>query len=326
MLHKTGATFNRVMAFATAFTILMFGHPALAQSVGWFNGKLNESNPYGGVSSAAVVGGDWQAVFDDFDVPAGGWHIVGVFSNNLKLTTFTGEVTTAHWEIRTGITADNVGTVVASGTDSASWTPTGRHWGDPDFSNRYWDEYTVEVSGLNVTLAEGKYCLAVAPMVPGWNPPTALSITSGSDAVGDPPGDNGNSFHLTATSTYPEDLSARFKALTDFSLGLYVSTPPTPDFSITATPPARTIKAGKTATYLLTVIPQNGYSGTVDFTCNALPDASSCSILANGDGTATAIVDTTPGKKGTPKGSYNIVFRGTDSTLTRDTTVSLTVR
>jgi hypothetical protein len=55
------------------------------------------------------------------------------------------------------------------------------------------DEYTITVSGLNILLAPGTYWLQVTPIDSGSGR-SFLSTTSGLNAVGTPPGNNGNSF------------------------------------------------------------------------------------------------------------------------------------
>ena len=231
MLQKSRVNSNRrIMQFAIASILLMICRPMLAQSVGWFNGILDPNNLNGGIQNYAAPSGAWGVVFDDFDVPPGGWHVVGVFSDNLKISIFSGDISAARWEIRSGLADGTLGTVVASGTNSASWTLTGRSWGPEALPASFWLEYRLQVSGLNVTLPQGKYWLSVAPVLTqSWNPTSALSITAGSGAVGDPPGNNGNSFFVADTTSYPENLSTRLQALTDFSLGIYVELPPDPE-------------------------------------------------------------------------------------------------
>jgi hypothetical protein len=316
-----------ILRTAMSLIVLMVCcHVGFAQNVGWFNGTFggdrslnNFQNPDGTAR---------QLVFDDFVVPSGGWHIVGVFSYNIENYAYPNSVTHAHWEIRSGIIAPDwanndpgsLGTVVAEGTASASW----EFIGVVGTSN--YAIYKVAVSNLNVNLAEGTYWLAVAPGDVTSNPPTGLCSTSGDDAVGTPPGNNGNSFFIGTGSLYPEDLSARFGVPSDYSLGIIVGTPPVPDFSVLVEPPSQSVKAGKSASYLLSVQRVNGFADTVAFTCSQSIPAATCTITANTDGSASATVDTAPGKRGTPRNSYQITFTGTSGVLSRSQTVTLTVK
>ncbi len=307
-------------------------HAGFAQNVEWFNGTFNGDigrsvNNYQNPDGTAR-----QLVFDDFVVPSGGWHIVGFFSYNMENYLYPNAVAHAHWEIRQGIIAPDWtivppyygsnGNVIAEGTSPASW----EFIGDAGTSN--YAIYKVAVSNLNVNLSEGTYWLAVAPADVTSNPPTVLCSTSGDDAVGIPAGDNGNSFAISAGSTYPEDLSApaRFRVPSDYSLGIVVGTPPVPDFSVLVEPPSQSVKAGKNASYLLSVQPVNGFADTVAFTCSQSIPAATCTITPNADGSATATIDTAPGKKGTPKNAYQITFTGTSGVLSHSQTVTLTIK
>jgi hypothetical protein len=151
-------------------------------------------------------------VYDDFNVPAGiqGWHIDTVWSSNLM--TFTG-VTEATWSIRTNLSSGDVGMLIASGTTAATQTPTGRSFFE-------FTEFTIQVSGLAVDLVPGTYWLAVTPHGFGGPQSSLISITDGLNAIGSPPGNNGNSFLNSPL------LGADFEALDDifflpdFSMGV----------------------------------------------------------------------------------------------------------
>ena len=179
-----------------------------ADTVLWYNGDyaggsgtVNENSSNVGVAN----------IYEDFNVTApGGWTVQRLWSNDCM--SYSG-VTSAAWSIRSGLSAGNGGTIIASGTSSATQTLTGRTawWGYP--------EYTVQVTGLNVYLAPGTYWLSVSPLV-GSDPlsngqyRSYVSQTSGANAVGAPAGNNGNSFiydlpagYNFAPDTFNEDYS-----------------------------------------------------------------------------------------------------------------------
>jgi hypothetical protein len=52
----------------------------------------------------------------------------------------------------------------------------------------------VAVSGLSVTLTAGTYWLTVAPLAQNSSDLSYISTTSGANAIGMPPGNDGNSF------------------------------------------------------------------------------------------------------------------------------------
>ena len=118
---------------------------------------------------------------------AAGWDITDVFSDNLMSTNVTG----ATWEIRSGITPGNGGTLVASGmTVTPTVTATGR-------SGFGFTEFQVKVSGLSVHLPQlpaGQfYWLNVTP-IGDLDGRSFDSDTSGANAVGSPAGNDMNAF------------------------------------------------------------------------------------------------------------------------------------
>src|ERR1700732_818962 len=104
-----------------------------------YNGDFNGVNGFSNERNTTIT---QAAVYDDFNVTSPAWNVTAVFSDNLANTVITG----ADWEIRTGLSNGNAGTLVASGTtNSPLVTPTGR-------SGFGFTEYMVEVTGLNVFL------------------------------------------------------------------------------------------------------------------------------------------------------------------------------
>ena len=106
--------------------------------------------------------------------------ITTVFSDNLLSTVITG----AEFEIRVG---GPFGTLVASGsTQTPVVTPTGR-------SGFGYNEFIVEVTGLNLDLVPGDYWLNVAPIGNGTGR-SLNTTTSGANCVGTPCGNDGMSW------------------------------------------------------------------------------------------------------------------------------------
>ncbi len=150
----------------------------------WYNGDFDGRN--GLLNGVNMNAASWTTnVYDNFVIPDGqSWTIGEAWSNNLM--NFTG-VTSAEWEIRIGVSTNNGGTLIASGTDTATQTATGR-------SGFGFTEYEVLVSGLNVTLGAGTYWLSVAPVSPDGNGISYVSTTSGTNCVGTPCGNDDNSY------------------------------------------------------------------------------------------------------------------------------------
>ncbi len=165
--------------YLLAVMLLVFACAARADTILWYNGDFDGRNGLANEINTLVPD---SRVYDDFIVPSGGWTIGTVWSNDLSSI----RASSAYWEIRSGVSAGNGGTLVASGTSSATQTLTGR-------SAFGFSEYTIEVSGLNIPLATGTYWLTVAPIDSGLGR-SFVSTTSGLNAVGNPPGNDGLSF------------------------------------------------------------------------------------------------------------------------------------
>jgi hypothetical protein len=159
----------------------------------WYNGDFNgvgyHANEFNTSSSNSQV-------FDDF-IAGGNWTVNAVFSDNLLSTIVTG----ALWEIRTGCSPGNEGTLVASGSTATPMvTATGR-------SGFGYTEYMVEVSGLNLALVAGtRYWLNVTPI--GNSTGRSLNTTtSGTNCVGTPCGNDGMSWFRPGVGFSPLDFS-----------------------------------------------------------------------------------------------------------------------
>jgi hypothetical protein len=180
----------------------------------WYNGDFNGVNGLANERNTII---QQASVYDDFNVanPVG-WNVTAVFSDNLVTTVITG----ADWEIRTGVSSGNAGTLIASGTtNSPVVTPTGR-------SGFGFTEYMVEVTGLNVflpMLPSGQhYWLNVTPVGNGTGR-SFNSTTSGANCVGSPCGNDQNAFFNSAY------MGIHFQPMSDdFSNGVIGTVVPEP--------------------------------------------------------------------------------------------------
>src|SRR5581483_10372345 len=112
MLQKTA-----VVVLAIAPLPALWAQDLSNDKVGWFNGDYREAIP--GSVDWYLSPQQFQRTFDDFIVPAGGWTVTGLFAyHNLSVT----GITQASWEIRSGVSADNPGALVASGVSPATQT------------------------------------------------------------------------------------------------------------------------------------------------------------------------------------------------------------
>jgi hypothetical protein len=189
--------------------------------VGWYNGDPVDQFNIGlinGENSPYPVAN----VYEDFIVPTGGWTIAGAFSyDELNFTPGT----QAEWEIRSGMSSGDGGTLIASGTQTASYTSTGESGSGQVL-------YKVEVDGLNVPLTAGTYWLSVAPVGCGSGCLSAVDYTTGANAIGNPPGNDLDNFQNVPALTGHDFLfdPTSVGSARDWSLGVLIRTgTPTPE-------------------------------------------------------------------------------------------------
>ncbi len=178
------------------FCPLLFMSMALSQvsicsaAVLWFNGDPAS----GGVSNERNTTSDYgtlidRALYEDFLVTEAPWHVESFFSySSSSLAAITG----ADWEIRSGVSSGNGGTLIASGFTATdyTWTP---NWPNPNGGPTRLD---VDIADLELVLPMGRYWLMVRPVGWGFGEPGRawLNGTNGANAIGLPAGNNGNNF------------------------------------------------------------------------------------------------------------------------------------
>ena len=95
--------------------------------------------------------------------------------------------------------------------------------------------------------------------------------------------------------------------------------------SATALSPA-SISAGNSVTSTVTITPQNGFSGTVNFGCSGLPTGATCTFtptsVSGGSGTTQLTIQTSPNMAAA---TTTVTVNGTSGAVSSSTTVSLTV-
>lgn len=156
-----------------ASTSLTFGSVLFYGGDWW---SQNNGNLHG------FVANDSDRIWEDFNIGPGGARIESAFGDHVYGPTATLPFE-ARIDIRRGCAPGNPGEVLLSGQLACSLNPTGRTLNDRV-------EYRVRVSGLSLTVPEGRYWLNVWPGTFSGS----LSVTSGTNAVGSPIM-NGNAFH-----------------------------------------------------------------------------------------------------------------------------------
>jgi hypothetical protein len=198
-----------------AITLLLAASPAFADIVsGWYSGDPDFAGQAPGVRNIVTrCGGNLTAcelsssgltldsilrsyVYENFIVPDGGWTVVGLFSNNsLGLGGGFFEVTEAEWEIRTGLSEGNRGTLIARGR-----TESHPNMVTPIPIPGWPPEYEVFATGLNIHLDPGAYWMSLTPAVttpypalPTWDASRILT-TSGINGIGTSGGNGSRAF------------------------------------------------------------------------------------------------------------------------------------
>src|SRR5437773_1233508 len=174
------STAGRTLLLLITFTVACFAFAPVANGQAppgalWYNGDLDvnvvEQQNAMGFGYNQCVSESNSHIYDDFNVPAPGWVVTDVFSDNLlelfgsNLSKIDGVL----WEIRQGVSEGNPGTLVANGATYINYsvTSTGRSKGaycSNPIVNVSLVEYRVMASGLNVFLAPGTYFLNVTPI------------------------------------------------------------------------------------------------------------------------------------------------------------------
>jgi hypothetical protein len=135
--------------------------------------------------------------------------VTGLFTNNYSSIV----PDYGYWEIRSGVSEGNGGTLIASGALPVTNTPTGRHLD-------YYDEYNNTVSGLNVHLPRGQYWFAVVPSCPTCMGDAFNSNTFGLNSIGQ---SDLNLEYLDIPNGARFENANTFGDFPTFSSGLYAS-------------------------------------------------------------------------------------------------------
>jgi len=96
-----------------------------------------------------------------------------------------------------------------------------------------------------------------------------------------------------------------------------------PDFSLSVSPTAHSVRRGNTATYTVTITPANGFSGSVTLSLTGQPSGSIVTFTANpATGTSTLTIRT---QSTTSRRTYSLTIKGVSGSLSHTTSASLTV-
>jgi subtilase family serine protease len=96
-----------------------------------------------------------------------------------------------------------------------------------------------------------------------------------------------------------------------------------PDFSLSVSPTAQSVRRGNTATYTVTITPANGFSGSVTLSLTGQPTGSTVIFTpspATGSSTLTIRTQSTTSRR-----TYSLTIKGVSGSLSHTTSASLTV-
>jgi hypothetical protein len=151
---KPAATARSVGGQSSTHYVKSFAPPTACNPCLYYSGDFdpNDANANGLANEVDAIVTTGSSQYSPV-TPNVTWHVTGLFINTLSGLT----PTSANWEIRTGVSEGNGGTLVASGSGAVTQTATGR-------SGFGFTEYTDSVA-VSVTLNAGTtYWINVTPV------------------------------------------------------------------------------------------------------------------------------------------------------------------
>jgi len=187
-----------------ALTVLVAAGMASVASAQFYGGDFDGENGLSDEFNTAV--GD-AFVFENFNW--GGGTITGIYANYLSDLSSTNGY---NFEIRSGVSAGNGGTLEASGTGTGTWATNGMD--GFGFTGRRLDS-----DAMSVNLPAGMYWVALAPI--GFGSGRAfVDTTSGLNSVGSPINDDNNYFTSNTFGFNFEPVVNVLGSGADFSYGV----------------------------------------------------------------------------------------------------------
>jgi subtilisin family serine protease len=174
--------------------------------------------------------------------------------------------------------------------------------------------YAVSVGAVNGFT--GTVALSLSGLSQGTSSFTPASVTgSGTSTLRITPTAAGT-YTLTVTGTSGPITHTR-------TVTLIVSSPA--DFGLSATPASRSVTAGGSTTYSVTVLPVGGFAGSVSLSVSGLPSGATASFSPTSATPSTPATMTVRTTRLTTRGTRTLTITGRSGTLTHTTTVTLVV-
>jgi endoglucanase len=161
---------------------------------------------------------------------------------------------------------------------------------------------------------------------------SASGLPAGVTASFNPASTTGNASALTLAASNTATTGQATVTITGVSGGLThsipisltVNAPPTPDFTLSASPASLTINQGASGTSTITITRTGGFTSAVALSATGLPTGVTAGFNpASATGNSSVLTLTVP--SATPTGSSTVTITGTGGGLTKTTTIALTV-
>src|SRR5467141_1788809 len=195
-------------------------------------------------------------------------------------------------------------------------------------------DYTLSASPSSLSVAQGTSAISTITVTPqgGFNGSVSLSasgLPSGVTASFNPSSMTSTSIlTLTAsitaaTGTVTVTVSGTSGGLSHMTTVSLTVTPP-PNYTLSASPNSLTITQGTSSTSTITVIPQNGFNGSVSLSASGLPGGVTASFSPSSTASTSSLTLTASSTAAT--GTVTLTITGISGSLTKTTTISLTIR
>ena len=194
------------------------------------------------------------------------------------------------------------------------------------------DDFSLSPSPATLTLAAGATGTSTITVTPtgAFAGTVALSISgvpAGASASFAPASTTSTSVltvdaGTAAPGTYPLTVTGTSGSLTHTTT-VTLTIPSPPDFVLSASPASVSVAQGSSGTTTISMMPQNGFNGSVDLSVTGLPAGATGNF--NPTPTASSSVLTLTIDTATPVGTYPLTVTGTSGALTHTTPVTLTV-
>jgi uncharacterized membrane protein len=196
-------------------------------------------------------------------------------------------------------------------------------------------DFTLSIAPGSQTVTQGQstsYTVTVNPLA-GFTGSVALSVSglpAGSTATFTPSTTNSNSTLTVQTAatdpagSYTLTITGTSGALTHtVNAALIVNAVAPPDFSLSVSPPSQSVHQGNTATYIVTVTPSAGFTGSVGMSVIGLPPGATASFSPPSTAsTSTLTIQTVNGVHGT----FALTIIGTSGALSHSAGATLQIK